>query len=236
MNRQDARAAKGLLGWGLVGVVVAGIGLVMSPACGGKESTSQTTPGSGGSGGVAVGDAAAGSLGTGNDDWAACSGRDCTLVPVTCCAACMPSSASEFTSVNSRFEEAYRSHICQGSVACGPCAAPPPGILSAQANFVPLCQSGRCQVVDLRNSRFSECKASADCELQYGTGCCGGCGNEDLIAINPAANLHHEICGDIEPPCVPPPPYCLDQRTGSPMAVCNAVTGHCEVAGLGPAQ
>ena len=87
--------------------------------------------------------------------------------------------------MNSRFEDAYRSYICQGSVACGPCAVPPPGILSAQANFVALCQSGRCQAVDLRNSKFSECKTSADCELQYGTGCCGGCGNEDLIAVNP---------------------------------------------------
>ena len=60
MNRQGAKAAKGFCGWGLVGLVVAGIGLVMSSACGGKESTSQTTPGSGGGGGLGVGDAAAG--------------------------------------------------------------------------------------------------------------------------------------------------------------------------------
>jgi len=234
VNRQGAKAAKGFFGWVSGGLMLAGLGLVMIPACGGRESTLETTPGSGGaSGGTgAGGNSGAVATEAGTDDWTACSGRDCVLVPVKCCASCMPSSVVEYSAVNNRYEDAFRSQTCQGTVACGPCAAPPPDVLSAQANFVALCESGRCQAVDLRSSRFSECKAATDCELQYGTGCCDGCGNNDLIAINPAANLHHEICGDIEPPCVPPQPYCITQRTGLPMAVCNATTGHCEVAGL----
>lgn len=232
MNRHRAKAAKGFWGWVSGGLMLVGIGLVMTPACGGRESTLETTPGSGGASGAtgAGGNSGAAATDAGTD-WAACSGRDCTLVRVKC-PMCMAISISEYVVVNSRYEDAFRNQNSQGIEPCGPCGPPLNDVLSAQANFVALCEAGRCQAVDLRSSKFSECNTSTDCELQYGTGCCDGCGNSDLIAVNPAANLHHEICGDIEPPCVPPDPQCLAQRTGSPMAVCSATTGHCEVAGL----
>jgi hypothetical protein len=232
VNRQGAKAAKGFFGWASGGVVVAGVGLVMFSACGGRESTSQTTPGNGngGGGGAAVGDAAAGAAGgVLTDEMTACAGRDCTLLRVKC-PMCEATSINEFTAVNSRYEEAFLNQNGGSIEACGPCASPAPDVLSAQANFIGLCESGRCRAVDLRSSRFSECKANTDCELQYGTACCGGCGNRDLIALNPAANLHHEVCGDIEPPCVPPDPQCIAQRTGSPIAMCSPTTGHCVIA------
>ena len=153
--------------------------------------------------------------GGGSPDLDACSGPgDCALASAGCCGACDPVDAQAFVAVGRGFLAQYLTiHGCDG-VACGPC--PPVTELElTQQYFVATCVSNHCTVVDIRQTKITECAEAIDCYLRDGAQCCQGCDGVALVSVNRNGGLEALVCGSNVacPGCVPPmptgyAPYC----------------------------
>jgi hypothetical protein len=145
---------------------------------------------------------------------------DCVLASQGCCGVCdSPNvTAHDFIAYNRQYSADIMT--CPGGVACGACAEPPgQGTLKY---FVPNCVQGQCVVEDLRTSPVTACKATSDCRLRNGNGCCQACNVDEPIAVRNDGSFEKLVCGNELPPCA------ACQPVPSAVAVCGA-TGHCEV-------
>jgi len=192
--------------------------------CGGRESTNATEIGDHRTqpdGGVTAADSSAQGGDGAQDDWFACSrSTDCILIPASgCCGACHPMSIAESVAISLKHASAFRASKGCAGVDCEACPAlgPDPQI---ESNFLALCDAGRCSAVDLRFSKYAACSSTADCVLQWGFGCCEGCDDSEVVALNPAAGLSAELC-PVAAPCVPPSPGCLARRNPLRAAECT---------------
>jgi len=124
---------------------------------------------------------------------------DCELRSPSCCGACEPLEATDLVAMN---RSAAR-QTCQ--VACGACLSPVANE-STGRYFVPGCVDHRCTVIDIRETKVTECASTSDCALRNTARCCEACGaSGDPIAFNKSINLVAEFCGGLAQPC----PACI---------------------------
>jgi hypothetical protein len=166
----------------------------------------------------------------GPPDWYTCKRADeCTVVyeDACCLPDCDPLVFKGYTAVNAKHRADFIGHIGCADTECPVCPTPPQGIPRSDSNFFALCQQGRCVAVDLRFSKYSECKTLKDCALRFGLGCCEGCGDKDLVTYNPASTLAAELC-PTKPKCPPVAPACLARRHSYQNAEC--ALNHCQLS------
>jgi hypothetical protein len=152
------------------------------------------------------------------EDTACDTASDCMLASAGCCAACEPSTESDYVSINRRRRDALGE--C-GPIGCVPCNEVPEGERSGQY-LIPTCNSHSCGIGDVRNTPSTSCSEDADCMLRDGADCCEGCDGAGLVAVSSYAWIE-EGCRQQDgcDACVPniPPSF----RAG-----CND-EGHCFV-------
>jgi hypothetical protein len=132
----------------------------------------------------------------GGSDWAACKlDEDCTELTVTCCQVCDPADINQLVALN----EAHVSEQnapCAASGACAPC--PSIGELDGTLRYLkPVCVSGQCSIIDVRQTPLTDCNTDADCILRANTGCCG-CGDASTVI---AANQNASFCDTMNISC-----------------------------------
>jgi hypothetical protein len=91
--------------------------------------------------------------------------------------------------------------------------------------FVPDCVKGQCIVEDLRTSVVTACKASDECKLRHGTGCCEGCGTGDEVSVRNDGSFEKLVCSNAPVAC----PACAPAPSGA-IPVCDTTSGHCSIA------
>ncbi|WP_233561997.1 BPTI/Kunitz domain-containing protein [Sorangium cellulosum] len=133
------------------------------------------------------------------------SAGDCVLASPRCCASCDPVDASAFVAIHREASADYSVATGCGDVACAPC---PPATEAERTSqyFTAACESGRCVVLDVRESPLTECTQDADCALRDGVGCCEGCDGTGIVALNQSADLASIVCPEgfgACPPCAP---------------------------------
>ncbi|WP_437956818.1 BPTI/Kunitz domain-containing protein [Sorangium sp. So ce119] len=133
------------------------------------------------------------------------SAGDCVLASPRCCASCDPVDASAFVAIHRESAADYSVSTGCGDVACAPC---PPATEAERTSqyFTAACESGRCVVLDVRESPLTECTEDADCALRDGVGCCEGCDGTGIVALNQSADLRGIVCPEgfgACPPCAP---------------------------------
>ena len=182
-----------------------------------------TSLGGSGNAGGTVG--SAGTAGAGGADMRACSSNtDCEVVPVSCCG-CGTGPVANYTAINGKYDAQY-SQRCS-AVDCAGC--PPIAVDPNNPTFyyVPTCQAGRCEVVDLRTTDITACSSASDCSLRAGTACCPGCsGTPVALNIKNASKLSSLVCGSEPTGCL----ACLPDFSNYSAACSN---GRCSVE-LGP--
>ncbi len=162
----------------------------------------------------------------GNPNYDSCKvASDCALGSAGCCGVCNGSGVSAHDFIAYNRQHAQEVNPCAGgNVACGACPPADPAQNTRQF-FVPDCVRGECVVDDVREADVTACKTDGDCRLRSGTGCCEGCGTDELLAVRNDGSFEKLVCGEFIPPCDPcdvaPPPNAV--------AVCNPA-GHCSVA------
>jgi hypothetical protein len=119
------------------------------------------------------------------------------------------------------YNKARAAELPQCDVACGAC--PPPDGSGARRYFVPNCVQGECVVEDIRTSDATACTTADDCRLRQGTGCCEGCGNDELVAVRNDGSFEKQVCGDFIPPC----DDCLPSIPSDAGPSCEG--GHCRI-------
>jgi hypothetical protein len=158
----------------------------------------------------------------GGEDWGACkSDDDCTTDSVGCCQACEPIDGSKllvFSSAHSGDERKTKDNLCAAVGACAPCMAVDEWTATGKY-FKPVCVSGQCSLLDVRESALTACTTDLDCVLRNGTNCCEGCGS-DFLAVNAQANF----CSSGPVPC----PACAAPIPSGLAAACQK--GHCALA------
>jgi len=193
---------------------------------GGSAARGGTSPGGGGGSGTSGASATSGTGGTSGaageagassspDDCQEPS--DCELLAVDCCGSCMPT-ASDYVALNRASVDDYlATRLCTDRI-CPECAPIGAEWLTA------ICVTGRCEVLDARETELSACEMSADCRLRAGLGCCEDCGSTAAFVslhVDSEAALTELVC-DSEfacDACLPTPPEVLD-------ATC--VAGRCQ--------
>ena len=152
-------------------------------------------------------------------DWGACvDDNNCTLTGSGCCGACNPEN-EQLLAINSAHLSQYRNAQCGGEgTACAPCL--PPGELEQSSKyFKPVCQGGRCTLLDIRESALTECQIDGDCTLREGAACCAECDGSGWVPVNKSADL----CGGAPTAC----DACAAPRPFDLHAVCTS--GRCEL-------
>ena len=144
---------------------------------------------------------------------------DCTI-DHGCCGFCGTASVDQLIAVNVNYAS-YNSTEC-GLVDCEYCEPPP-----ELAQFGARCDSGTCEVYDVRNSDLSACETDADCRLRLGLGCCEGCSGDEWVAVSTSDDVQQELCGGEPQPC----PACATPQPEDLQAICGA-DGHCAVSTL----
>jgi hypothetical protein len=156
----------------------------------------------------------------GSPDMDACTAPgDCGVATPVCCGVCDPADDRTFVGINRDFVDSYHSARGCEIVPCVPCPPVDEGERTSQY-YAATCESGRCVVLDVRESPITQCTEDADCILRDGVACCQGCDGTGIVAVNRNADLEHLVCGDRDqgcPPCEPqfPPnmaPICSEGR------------------------
>jgi hypothetical protein len=163
-------------------------------------------------------------------EWFACTkNEDCVLVNHgRCCAPCDPLNfAGYYTSVNAKFKSEHVAYEGCDKARCPECPPIVNDYPRADSNFFALCQEKRCVAVDLRFSKYSECKSAKDCVWRFGLGCCEGCGDSELVTYNPASSLEHDIC-PTKPRCPPVTAACRARR--HPQQPPECVVNRCQLS------
>lgn len=156
----------------------------------------------------------------GGKAWGACQkDSECTLTTTGCCQGCEPLANQDYLALNAAFlEDEFATRPCTPLPACAPC--PPSSELTATGKYYkPVCRSGQCTAVDLRESPVSECQANDDCRLRAGVACCERC-QGGFVAVNSGA----EFCPEGPEPC----PKCAAFPPQGIVSQCTA--GRCVVA------
>ncbi|WP_438016267.1 BPTI/Kunitz domain-containing protein [Sorangium sp. So ce315] len=130
---------------------------------------------------------------------------DCVLASPRCCASCDPVDARAYVAIHRDATDDYWASTGCGDVACAPCP-PVSEADSTSQYFTAACESGRCVVLDVRESPLTECTKDTDCVLRDGVGCCEGCDGKGVVALNQSADLRALVCPEgfgACPPCAP---------------------------------
>ncbi len=131
---------------------------------------------------------------------------DCVLASPRCCASCDPGvDAQAFVAIHRDATTDFWNATMCVDVACSPCQEVSEAERTAQY-FTAACESGRCVVLDVRESPLTECTQDADCALRDGLGCCEECGGKGIVALNQSADLGAIVCPEgfgACPPCAP---------------------------------
>jgi hypothetical protein len=153
-----------------------------------------------------------------------CSGPgDCVLEALSCCGACASATASSFTAVERGQESIFSTYECPTAEPCAPCTAP-----FQDLNIEAFCQSGVCEVADVRTDAVSTCSVDSDCIPRAGS-CCE-------CPIPPGPNAVVAIRGDQKDAyaaqvCAPGEvcPSCAAHYQVT--ASCDQASHHCVVSG-----
>ncbi len=147
----------------------------------------------------------------------ACNATPDCVIDQGCCGFCGEPSLETLTAVNQAYSSS-RAPECQ-LVDCAYCH--PEGI----DNFGAICNDGRCEVYDVRQSPLSECESDDECHLRGGLGCCEGCSAEGWVAVSAdSGELSQALCDGVALAC----PACLPMVPEGVTAVCGP-SGHCLV-------
>ena len=184
-----------------------------------------------------------GGTGTGGaPDYGACNlPSDCAIRGTGCCGVCDSPmlTTADFVAFNRMYAGNFQCGVplpaapssggtssagASAPIACAPCLQPPPG-QGTMMYVVPDCVKGECVVEDLRTSPVTACKASDECKVRHGAGCCEGCGSGDQIAVRNDGSFEKLVCSSGPVAC----PACAPLPTGA-IPVCDASTGHCAIA------
>jgi hypothetical protein len=161
---------------------------------------------------------------------------DCVVTGTSCCGICDGGGITEhdliaynrqytgFLQCGIAFDAAggTGSSGAAAPIACAPCPLPPADQRTLKY-FVPDCVAGQCVVEDLRTSPVTACKATSDCKVRNGTGCCEGCSGGDPFAVRNDGSFEKLVCSASTAcaACLPAPsgavPYCGEN-------------GHCQFA------
>jgi hypothetical protein len=108
---------------------------------------------------------------------------------------------------------------CAASGACAPC---PPSTEweSTGKYFKPVCSSGQCSIIDVRETPLTQCKQDSDCYLRDGVGCCVECDGSGYVSANVNANF----CDQTAVAC----DGCVSQPPAGLSTTCKS--GHCALA------
>jgi hypothetical protein len=163
----------------------------------------------------------------GPPDWYKCQRPDdCVVVPAgRCCALCNPIPFEGYSAVHVKHKDDFMAFQGCATTTCEPCPPRQKGVPRSDTNFFALCEKHRCVAIDLRYSKYSQCKTNADCGVRWGLGCCEGCGDEDLVIYNPKSTLNADVC-PVKRKCPPTPPECLAERRPSNGGECAG--GFCQ--------
>ncbi|WP_437576129.1 BPTI/Kunitz domain-containing protein [Sorangium sp. So ce887] len=131
---------------------------------------------------------------------------DCVLASPRCCAACDPGvDAQAFVAIHRDATTDFWNATMCVDVSCSPCQEVSEAERTSQY-FTAACESGRCVVLDVRESPLTECTQDTDCALRDGVGCCEECGGKGIVALNQSADLRAIVCPEgfgACPPCAP---------------------------------
>lgn len=152
-------------------------------------------------------------------NWGACQAdSDCALTTLGCCGACEPIPSSAFVAVSSAHLTDVRDSSCKNTT-CGACLNSTTVYEDTGKYFKPVCSSGQCSVLDIRESELTACASDSDCELRDGASCCPSCGGQ-FVALSTSAN----VCPGVQPACG----LCISERPSGLDAACRS--GHCQLA------
>ena len=120
---------------------------------------------------------------SGSPDVYACeAASECMIVPLYCCAGCDPARSTDLQAVNVAYSSFTRGP-CSSDQTCSDC--PPIEELSTTRQyFVPVCEFGQCDVLDIRLHDVTSCQNDSDCRLRDGSACCVGCDGQGLVAVS----------------------------------------------------
>lgn len=152
--------------------------------------------------------------------WGSCvKDSECVLTTLGCCQGCEPLNDQDFVALNAAHAaNEWATRLCTPIPACAPC---PPSSESGDTGkfFKPVCASGQCSAVDIRESPITECQVDGDCVLRAGVACCTSC-NGGFVSVNKNTNF----CPDGPVPC----PQCASPSPEGLLAQC--VQNRCVVA------
>ena len=149
---------------------------------------------------------------------------DCTLASPGCCGSCDPVDSQAFVVINRTHLDDYsKAKSC--NVSCGACAVVPP-IERTSQYFIATCTSGRCAVLDIRESPLVSCVDNTECTLRAGAECCERCSSDTVVAISTTAKLNELVCGTDGASCPP----CVAMIPPGFQAQCD--TGKCKVVAV----
>lgn len=147
------------------------------------------------------------------------SSADC-VVDQSCCGYCGIDDVEQLEAVYHAYA-GYNDPACM-AIDCDYCAPP-----QDYQHFGAHCDSGSCELYDVRESDWSSCSRHDECVLRAGLDCCESCsndGSDGWVAVSASFDEHlEELCGDEVAcdPCVAVPPESLT-------AVCGE-SGHCTI-------
>ncbi len=147
------------------------------------------------------------------------SSSDCQVVARGCCPPCRDLNDQGTTRYRpgafTAAQAAERARTCGvKSVKCAKCAEP-----GLEPSYLPVCESGRCQLLDVRTSAMSACTSDAECSLRPST-CCG-CQSQPVAVSTHGFKLFREAVCEPGLDCS----ACAIPNYGGVSAVC--VDGHC---------
>lgn len=157
--------------------------------------------------------------GGGSDAGACQSDADCTLTGPGCCAACEPISNTDLLALNVNSLAQLHKQQCPVEAPCAPCMSVTEYEESLKY-FKPVCRSGQCSLLDVRQAAMTACMSDSDCSLRNGVGCCEECDATGYVAVNVQADLCEGVRQGCDA-CASEPPLGLKP-------VCTA--GHCALA------
>jgi Kunitz/Bovine pancreatic trypsin inhibitor domain len=158
----------------------------------------------------------------GGADWGACKlDEDCAATTLSCCEPCEPVDITQLVVVNNAHESDQENLYCAAVGACAPC--PSVGeLVATRKYFKPVCVSGQCSLIDVRQTQLTDCGNDADCGTRDSLGCGGGCGSTGFVAVNKNANF----CDTMDISC----PICTGGTPIGLTATCNQ--GKCSLSAL----
>jgi hypothetical protein len=210
--------------------------LLAAGACGGSEEEPPAGDDAGGSGGAvadAGGSGGAGAQppddGSDPDDPHACSGPgQCLLVDAAracCVASCGEQTIAFFSAIHTAHAGTWHAgQVCAGCLE--PCSDEDrQAFTRSTTGIIAVCNAGRCEPMDIRQSDVTACTASSGCRVRWGAGCCEDrTENRDILtAISDRTLLRELTCSDRFTACGAWPDLPEDVH-----AACGA-SGHCEL-------